>query len=81
MTRICCNKGTKIIDSDLNTSNWFVNNKNIQSRISLENNGPKITSSKGTKSLWIRQLPKIETVPSLKVVIHNRGTKRLEQIF
>lgn len=79
--RICCNKGTKIMNSELNPSNWFIHNKNTQSKISHDGNGSKITSSKGTNSLWIKKLPKLETIQTSKVVIHNRGTKRSERIL
>jgi len=81
MTRICCNKGTKIMNSELSPTNWFVHDKTTQSRISQDKTGHRLNSSKGTTSLWIRKLPKIETIQSLKVIIQNKGTKRSEQIF
>ena len=79
--RICCNKGTKTMNMELNSSNRLVQDKTTQSRISQDRNGPRITSSRGTRSLWITKLPKLESFQSSKVIIYNRGTKRSEQIF
>ena len=79
--RICCNKGTKTMNSEVSPSNWFIHDKTTQSKISKDGNGHRITSSKGTQSLWIAKLPKLETISTPMIMVHNRGTKRSERIF
>jgi len=75
--RICCNKGTAFIESEPTQSKWFDHSKNLQSRISTEKTGQRVTSSKGSSTLWIEKTPKI-TIHLPKIRILSRGTKRLE---
>ena len=75
--RICCNKGTAFLESEPTQSKWFDHNKNLQSRISVEKTGQRVTSSKGSSTLWIEKIPKaVKCFP--KIIIGSRGTKRIE---
>ncbi len=74
--RICCNKGTAFIESEPTQSKWFDHSKNLQSRISTEKKGQRVTSSKGSSTLWIEKTPKVvKYLP--KIIIGSRGTKRI----
>jgi hypothetical protein len=56
--RICCNKGTAFMESESTQSKWFDHGKNLQSRISTEKMGQRVTSSKESSTLWIEKTPK-----------------------
>lgn len=75
--KICCNKGTSTMETEANTGKWIDHDENLQSHISSEMTGLKISSSKGTSSLWVTKIPKI-VMYRPKILIQSRGTKRQE---
>ncbi|RMW40039.1 MAG: hypothetical protein EA446_01000 [Nitrosopumilus sp.] len=74
--RICTNKGTAFTESEASHNRWFGNTKDLKSLVSKENQGMRVSASKGTSSLWIEKTPRIE-MRNPKVIVHSRGTQRL----
>jgi len=80
MTRIitCSLRGTKSNYSENVFKKWITENKQLKSFISKKENGQKISSSKGTTSLWIKQKQKITPdFPIKQILVVNRGTSRI----
>ena len=80
MTRIitCSLRGTKSNYSENVFKKWITENKQLKSFISKKENGQKISSSKGTTSLWIKQKQKITPdFPIKQILVVNRGTSKI----
>jgi len=80
MSRIitCSLRGTKSNYSETIFKKWITENKQLKSFISKKEKGQKITSSKGTKFLWIKKQPKITPeFPIKQILVVNRGTRRI----
>ena len=71
-------RGTKSVFEEILFKKWFNENKKIRSVISKQKEGQKISSCKGTKTLWIKKQPKKELeIPFKRVFLSGRGTKRI----
>ena len=75
--RFSSNRGTSWYFSDDSTKN-FVNNKNMISRISRNEDGEKIHVNKGTKVLRLVKKPFSGIPRTHRVLLLNKGTLRLE---
>ncbi len=68
-------RGTKSSHSTYVFKNWITENKQMKSFIS-KSEGQKISSCKGTNTLWIRKQPKkTPDFPTKRVMAVNRGTR------
>ena len=80
MSRIitCSLRGTKSNYSKTIFKKWITENKQLKSFISKKENGQKISSCKGTKTLWIKQKQKITSDFPIKwILVVNRGTSQI----
>jgi hypothetical protein len=69
-------RGTKAAYSAYVFKNWITENKQMKSFISKS--GQKISSCKGTNTLWIKKQPKKNlNLPTKRVMAVNRGTRRI----
>jgi len=71
-------RGTKLNYSENIFKKWISKNKQLKSFISKKENGQKISSCKGTKTLWIKQKQKnTPDFPIKWILVVNRGTSRI----
>jgi len=75
---MCSMRGTKSVSSERVFKKWITENKQSKSFVSKLNDGQKISSCKGTKTLWIKTQPKKVSGLSIKrVLVINKGTRRI----
>ena len=69
-------RGTKYVHSERVFKNWITENKQLKSFVS-KSEGQKISSCKGTQTLWIKKQPKkTPDFPTKRIMTVNRGTRR-----
>lgn len=75
---LCSLRGTKSNLSENVFQKFFTENKQSIRFISKKEEGQKITSCRGTKSLWIKQqAKKIPPFPIKQILVINRGTGQI----
>lgn len=79
MSQICMNyqRGTSSFFSENTTQPRFEKNYQI-TRFSSSKKGQKITIQKGTKTMWISKKVNLAIPHCHKILIVNRGTRRLD---
>ena len=71
-------RGTKSNFSENVLKKFVTENKQLKSYISKKEEGQKISSCKGTKSLWIKQQSKkTHLFPFKQILVINRGTRQI----
>jgi hypothetical protein len=74
---MCSMRGTKAAYSAYVFKNWITENKQMKSFVS-KSEGQKISSCKGTNTLWIKKQPKKNpNLTTKRVMAVNRGTRRI----
>ncbi len=74
---MCSMRGTKSNHSERIFKNWITENKQLKSLIS-ESEGQKISSCKGTTTVWIKKQPKkVSGLTIKRVLVVNKGTRRI----
>ena len=78
MSQICMNyqRGTSRFYSENTTQPRFEKNNQI-TRFSSKKEGQKISVQRGTKSLWVSKKDNLAIPNCHKILVVNRGTKRL----
>jgi hypothetical protein len=70
-------RGTKSSQAECVFRNWITENKQLKSVVS-KTDGQKISSCKGTNTLWIKKQPQITSdLPTRRVIVVDKGTRRL----
>ena len=79
MSKICMNnqRGTSRFYSDNMTQPRFEKNNQI-TRFSSKKEGQKISTQRGTKSLWISKKENLAIPNHYTMLVVNRGTRRLD---
>lgn len=70
-------RGTSRVNSDNLSEPRFENNNQI-TRFSFEKKGQKISIQKGTKSLWVFKKENPAIPNTIKILVVDKGTRRLD---
>jgi hypothetical protein len=71
-------RGTNSVHSECVLKKWINENKQVKSFLSKLDYGQKISSCKGTSTIWIKKQPKkVSGLPTKRVLVLDRGTRRI----